>query len=120
MGCCLPRQDKQVNPEAEFKTLEDERYSIIEEIFHIRDQEEAIETKELKTIVQKIEVIAAQDDLRRNKRLDGRSRLEETKQFAPERDCESYVLEDEVDPYGLALPLKTGDKMEAIPPENIR
>lgn len=130
MECDLWSQDKQVTPEAEFETLEDEVYSTIEEIFNIRDQEETIETEQLKTIVQQKEIITDQDDLQRTKQFDRRSGSEEMKPCAPEWDwdlestscdsCESYVLEGEVDPYGLALPFKRGDKMEAIPPENIR
>lgn len=63
MECVLLRQDKQINPEDEFKTFEDKVYSQLEAIFDILDHEEAIALEELKTNRREKDLITVQDGL---------------------------------------------------------
>lgn len=113
-------------------TFEDEVYSVIEEIglFDIRDQEETIKLEELKKDMRQKDLNTNQDDLQNTRESDERSGSEDMNPCATELEVkrepsscdenESDAWEDKVDPYALALPFKSGDKLEAIPPENRR
>lgn len=129
MKCCLWRQGEEIYAETELKMFVDEVHSAIKETFDNRDQEEAIKMEKLKKV--KKELITDKEDLQHTSQFEERFGTEELKLCATEWESDlkmtsknsegNYILEDEEDPYALALPFRRRDKVMAIIPlENTR